>query len=244
MMNNYKMRYDHHTHTVYSHGKGTIEDNVKRAIEVGLEEIAITDHGLRHLTYGMKKEDIPKMRAEIEGLRKKYSEIKIHMSIEANIVRSDTWLDMTDEEVKEFDFIIAGYHFGVRDADCIKNFIFGRDVFSKFEREKMIRANTDMVLNCINRNKIRILAHPGDKAPVYIREVAEACYERGTLMEISSRHRQLTLEQLDEIKDIPVRFCISSDAHLSENVGLHEEALKRAFKAGIDVDRIDNIFRV
>lgn len=38
---------DYHTHTVFSHGHGSIEDNVKAAIKMGLKEIAITDHGFR-----------------------------------------------------------------------------------------------------------------------------------------------------------------------------------------------------
>ena len=42
----YRMTYDHHTHTIYSHGKGTIEDNVKTAAAKGLSSIAITDHGV------------------------------------------------------------------------------------------------------------------------------------------------------------------------------------------------------
>ena len=40
----YRMIYDHHTHTVYSHGKGSIEDNVKVALSKGLKSVAITDH--------------------------------------------------------------------------------------------------------------------------------------------------------------------------------------------------------
>ena len=32
------MIYDHHTHTTFSHGKGSIEDNVKVAVEKGLIE--------------------------------------------------------------------------------------------------------------------------------------------------------------------------------------------------------------
>ena len=37
----YKLLYDLHTHTTFSHGKGSIEDNVKVAIEKGLKAIAI-----------------------------------------------------------------------------------------------------------------------------------------------------------------------------------------------------------
>ncbi|WDC83585.1 PHP domain-containing protein [Caloramator sp. mosi_1] len=40
---------DYHTHTIYSHGKGTIEDNVKAAINKGLKEIVISDHGPGHM---------------------------------------------------------------------------------------------------------------------------------------------------------------------------------------------------
>ena len=35
---------DYHTHTVYTHGHGTVEDNVKVAIKRGLKQIAITEH--------------------------------------------------------------------------------------------------------------------------------------------------------------------------------------------------------
>ena len=50
----YKMIFDYHTHTTFSHGKGSIEDNVKAAVAAGLSGIAITDHGPGHLTYGVK----------------------------------------------------------------------------------------------------------------------------------------------------------------------------------------------
>lgn len=74
----YEMGYDLHTHTIYSHGKGTIEDNVQAAIARGLSHIAITDHGPGHLFYGVKRRDIPRMRKEVDALNEKYPEIKIH----------------------------------------------------------------------------------------------------------------------------------------------------------------------
>ena len=36
---------DYHTHTSYSHGRGTVGDMVLAAKDRGLKEVAITDHG-------------------------------------------------------------------------------------------------------------------------------------------------------------------------------------------------------
>ena len=64
---------DYHTHTKYSHGKGTIEENVLEAISKGIKTIGISDHGYKHLAYGIKLNDIYKMREEIDKLNEKYS---------------------------------------------------------------------------------------------------------------------------------------------------------------------------
>ncbi|MDD6540033.1 MAG: PHP domain-containing protein, partial [Firmicutes bacterium] len=45
MVDKYELVYDLHTHTTYSHGKGSVEDNVREAFNKGLEYIAISDHG-------------------------------------------------------------------------------------------------------------------------------------------------------------------------------------------------------
>ena len=63
---------DYHTHTKYSHGKGTIEENVLEAISKGIKTIGISDHGYKHLAYGIKLNDIYKMREEIDKLNEKY----------------------------------------------------------------------------------------------------------------------------------------------------------------------------
>ena len=39
-----KLLGDYHTHTTYTHGKSTIEENVRQAENLGLKEIAITEH--------------------------------------------------------------------------------------------------------------------------------------------------------------------------------------------------------
>ena len=71
------MVYDHHTHTTYSHGKGSIADNVRVAAAKGLKSIAITDHGPGHMTYGLDRAKIPQMRAEIAALKKEFPDMEI-----------------------------------------------------------------------------------------------------------------------------------------------------------------------
>ncbi|MDD6880048.1 MAG: PHP domain-containing protein, partial [Firmicutes bacterium] len=83
----YRMVYDHHTHTVFSHGKGTIEDNVKVASAKGLKSVAITDHGPGHLTYGIKRGKLIGMRQEIERLKPLYPDMEILLGVEANTLR-------------------------------------------------------------------------------------------------------------------------------------------------------------
>lgn len=72
---------DYHTHTIYSHGKGTIEENVVRALKSGLKEIAITDHGFRHMTYNVRRMDWKTMRQETEFLKTKYPSINIYLGL-------------------------------------------------------------------------------------------------------------------------------------------------------------------
>lgn len=40
---------DYHTHTVYSHGKGSIEDNVKVAISKGIKKLVFQTMGIKTL---------------------------------------------------------------------------------------------------------------------------------------------------------------------------------------------------
>ena len=47
----WKLLYDHHTHTTFSHGKGSIEDNVKEAIAkayASIEKISFDEGFYRH----------------------------------------------------------------------------------------------------------------------------------------------------------------------------------------------------
>lgn len=235
----YETAYDLHTHTVFSHGKGTIEENVKAAIDCGLAYIAISDHGPGHLFYGVKREDVGPMRKEIESLRTKYPQIDIKLSVEANIIHTGNHLDIKPEEWELYDFVIAGYHYGIFHGYCVSNWLYSHGI--RLGGKRLREKNTDMVIKALYENDIAVLTHPGDKGPFDIRMIAEACADTDTLMEISTWHDHLTVAEIKIAAESDVQFIISSDAHTPERVGSFQGGLDRAIEAGLDLSRIVNL---
>ena len=152
---------DYHTHTKFSrnhHGKSTIEENVKVAVQKGLKEIGITEHGFNHIFFGVRRKNIKKMRAEIDRLSKIYP-IKIYLGIEANLISSDGDIDLTEEEQTWFDYVVMGYHtFGKP-----KSFKEYRNFFKPNARAwrknaytaEIIEANTNAYIKAIQKKLLR-----------------------------------------------------------------------------------------
>lgn len=246
IISKYRMVFDHHTHTIYSHGKGTIEDNVKEAVAKGLESIAITDHGPGHLTYGIDRNKLPQMRAEIEELQLKYPQIKILLGVEANTLRVEPFLDVAPEERKDYDILLAGYHFGILNAGMVPNYLNKHAGLFGGETSTLKVKNTAMMLDALyyneeHGNHIDVLTHPGDKGPFDIADIARACADTGTFIEINDKHHHLTVEEIKIAAAFDVKFIIGSDAHIPSRVGSFEGPLGRALEAGLDPARIVNI---
>lgn len=242
----YRLSYDLHTHTTFSHGKGSIEDNVKSAVSRGLATIGISDHGPGHVTYGVKRSNISVMRVEVELLKPFYPEIEILLGVEANIINPSGKLDVSVEELKQFDYLLAGYHYGVFGEKPVQalglhaqNLILS-GWFHRSTKKQKIR-NTELMIRAIYENKIKILTHPGDKGVFDIGEIALACGEKGTLMEISTWHDWLTVEGIKQAAKTDARFVISSDAHTPERIGDCIGAVDRIKAAGLDFERVENL---
>jgi putative hydrolase len=239
-----KIFADYHTHTIYSHGKGTIRENVESAIKKGLKEIAICDHGPSHVGFGVKRKNFKKIREEIDKLNQEYKQIKILMGVESNIIGYDGEIDVNDEIIELIDILLVGFHFGAMPksiSDAYNMFILnylGR--FSKEIAKKARKMNTKAVINAINRYDIDLITHPGAKVDIDTRELAKAASQRGTALEINASHGFLTLEYLKIAMEENVKFLISSDAHRPEDVGNVDSAIQRALKAGLKTDRIKN----
>ncbi len=249
VISKYRMVYDHHTHTIYSHGKGTIEDNVKVAARKGLKSIAITDHGPGHLTYGIKMDKLPQMRADIQAIKDKYPEVEVLLGVEANTTRVEPFLDVSPEESRQFDIMLAGYHFGILHAGMVPNYLHKHAGLFKEENSTLKVKNTAMILNALyyneeHGNHIDVLTHPGDKGPFDIEDIAKACADTGTFMEINDKHQHMTVEEIKIAAAYDVKFIIGSDAHVPSKVGSFQEPLRRALHAGLDPSRIVNLEKI
>lgn len=234
-----KILADYHTHTIYSHGKGTIEDNVKEAISKDIKTIGISDHGYKHMAYGIKYKDIYKMREEIDSLKLKYKNINILLGIECNILDDSGNIDVDEDILKVVDYIMAGYHFGSKPTS-IKSAINHLDNYI-FKSKKSKIYNTKAVINAMRKYNIFAITHPGDKGDVDIVEIAKVAKETDTRLEINGSHGFLSVEQLEKIKPIKNKFIIGSDAHISENVGNFELAIRTIKEANLDVSLVENI---
>ena len=232
---------DFHTHTKYSHGKGTVEENVKEAALKGLKSIAITDHGLSHIVFGLRRKKIEKLKKDIENIKDKY-DINILMGVEANITGLSGKIDLKPSDYDMFDVVLMGFHKCVY-PDSAKDFFkfFFKNYFNKNSASNStLRDNTNAFVNAIKNNKVDVLTHINHHIMVDCKEIAKVCADYGTLLEINSKRISYSDEQFMEMYDTGVNFIVNSDAHVPCKVGNFEIATDFIKRFNIPVSRIAN----
>lgn len=233
---------DYHTHTVYSHGKGSIEDSVLRAAKLGLREIAITDHGFNHITYGVRRREIPNMRRQITELKVKYPSVKVYLGVEANIISRKGKIDVKPSDKPNLDIIVCGYHKLIWSGiGAAFNYFLPNNLGMHGKATRA--ANTDAYIAALANNDIDILSHPGNFCACDIKEVARACKQYKTYFELNGKRIYLTDRELEIAASEDCEFIIDSDAHKPKSVGDIESTLNRIKRIGIPLERIANYGR-
>ena len=241
----YILESDLHTHTIYSHGKGTIEDNVLAAREKGITKLGITDHGPAHVTYGLDRNKYAEIREEINMFNNLFPEMEILFGIEANILGAEGRIDVKSKELSLFDYVCAGYHYGSIGGGTFKGLVnWAHNYFARTHQratKAQIRYNTATIVAALEKYPIKFLTHPGDKAPVDLLEIAAVCAKVGTLIEINTWHESLSVEDIKMMMIADIKFIVSSDAHTPDRVGDYFGAIDLLLDAGVDMDRVVNI---
>lgn len=235
---------DYHTHTIYSHGKGTIIDNVLSARKKGLKEIAITDHGYNHLTFGVKKRMLKKMRQEIDEINAKYDDIKVLLGMECNIISKDGRIDVDEKSMKYLDILALGYHMMARLSNISDYYnIYFKNYISRLGRvniQKISENNTEAMIKAINNYKVDFITHPGARMPMNIKKLAIEAANTKTALEINSKSNAMSIADIKAVAGLGVKFVINSDAHTPFDVGNFERGIKIAKEAGLIEEQILN----
>lgn len=235
---------DYHTHTPYSHGKGTILDNAFSAKEKGLKEIAITDHGFGHIKYGMKPADVVPMRKEIEIAQEKTG-VKILLGIEANFISADGTIDLTKDQLDLFDIILCGFHYAAKPktfCDAVGFFLPNYSPFAPTKRH--IQRNTEAIMRALDKYPIDVITHMGYACPVDYAALARHCRDCGTLVEINAKHKNFCDEHLLQMQQDKVKLIVNSDAHRPERVGECNYGLNMLTRLNIDPNLVVNVDKI
>lgn len=246
---------NYHTHTRWcNHGQGEIEDYIKMAIELGFEEIAMTEH-VPHRDnqdpYRMLWEDFEAYNQELDEVIEKYKdEIKIIKGFEA-----EYYLDALDnyEMFKEkygYELFVLGQHRSGKNKE-IDNFgpKDSRDLmqYAKEVREALYSgifafvAHPDLALEGHN-------GHQWDEtAEKAMRMIFQTCEDLDIPIEINGNGirngRRYPDKKVFELsKEYDIKYILNSDAHAPEE--LLDEAVIRgkamAEELGIKlIDKLD-----
>jgi putative hydrolase len=236
---------DYHTHSYFSHGKGSIECNVRQALARGLKRIALTDHGFAQPLMGMTGEKLTQMRRIINGLNRKYAgQIEILLGVEANVVSMDGRIDVPDRFLPLLDILSVGLHRMVLTTSqgyvWRVKWALNASTVLKGMRGRLARSCTEALTAAMNRYDVDILTHPGCHYPVQIEQLAAAAAATGTAIEINSAHGMPLACDLKLALNRGVNFAIGSDAHRPERVGDFAVELELARQANIPAGRIIN----
>ncbi len=238
---------DYHTHTVYSHGTGTIMDNARAALDQGLEVLGIADHGPANWGHigTTHLGAFDKIMAETRRVQAELSGLTILAGTEANLISYDGELDIPLELQRRLDQVLAGFHTTIRPKDLGTAVHFASQrLLGKFDsevRRKARNENTKAMVEAIYKNEIDIITHPGLHISIDTHELARACVKRDTALEINAKHGVKSIGFIQAAAKEGARFAIGSDAHQPDKVGRLDAGIRAAQAAGLRPDQVINV---
>ncbi|MBO5046671.1 MAG: PHP domain-containing protein [Clostridia bacterium] len=236
---------DYHTHTPYSHGKGTVLENAIRAKEIGLEQIGITDHGFSHVIFGVRRRQVEKLLSECREAEEKTG-IRVILGMENNIRGRSGNVDLTERDFEQFDLFLCGMHLVIYYSSVYDAFQLGAANYLRTQlkmkpTKRLLRDTTNAYINAVKNHPIDVLTHLNYLCFADAVEVAKCCRDYGTYLEISGKKTHLTDEELYQVAQTGVRFVVNSDAHSVDRIGDIALAKAQIDRVGIPYTQIDNI---
>jgi DNA polymerase (family 10) len=222
------LRGDLHTHSTYTDGRSSIEEMVRRAREIGLEYVAITDHSRRvTMAHGLTPARLREQRREIERIAGRLKGITLLRGIEVDIL-DDGKLDLPDDALAELDWVVASLHYKLQGS-----------------RAEMTRRLTTAMRN----PNVDVIGHPsgrllGHRDPIDfdLPEVLRVAHEEGCALEVNSQPDRLDLTDTAcmAAKRAGVKMVISSDSHSPRDFDLLDYGINQARRGWLEAADVLN----
>jgi histidinol phosphatase-like PHP family hydrolase len=218
--------YDAHTHSNWSDGRNSLEENVRCAEAVGLEVVVATDH------YHPERMDL---RDYVEDLIEldAASTVKVVPGAELAIQDSEGRVLFADSERALLRFVLADLGGSTRGIAVDPPASLDRYFGNVFRAYQGVVANplVDALAHPFNLGRFPANVTPAQLPRSGLRELAAAMFERDVAFEIMNQMcwwfpdmpvTQFDLEYADVLAlfgEANVKFVISSDAHSCGAVG-------------------------
>ena len=237
------IKKDYHMHTTYSDGTGSPEEMILKAIELGLEEVGISDHSWTSFddSCNMRRDEIESYHRELDSLKEKYKgKIKVLKGIE-----QDFYSELPAEG---YDYVIGSVHYlKIEDeyitVDWLPEMLTGAaDKYFGGDMLSLCELYFDTVSGVVEKTGADIIGHfdliskLNEKYalfdasdPRYVsawKKALDKLLETGVPFEIntgalSRGYRTFpypSLEQINYIKERGGALLLSSDAHTPDNI--------------------------
>ena len=263
MKNENKIRVDLHNHTTLcNHATGSVEEYVKRAIELGVDEYGFACHAPMNFDpkYRMKLEERAIYELWVNEVKEKYKDkIKILLGYEVDYLKGYMLDEILDAKV---DYLIGSVHFLQN-----KNEMWGFDnpefigVYENIDIDKIWEDYFNTIKEMAKTNYFDIVGHldlikvfkflPKKDIRLIAKDALKEIKKSNMVLEINPAGLRKPIgepypskELLEEAfaLDIPITF--GSDAHSVEQVGFGYETVidfvkKIGYKKCVSFDKKD-----
>lgn len=207
------------------------------AIEAGLKDVALTDHGRYHK--GVNLEEFLRFRDSIKDL-----EFKGGIEIDNDPETSKQDYEWIEKNYDRLDFVLGSVHFIDKWPFDHANF---KDEFNNWNIDDLYKRYFDEIKNLINKGFIDGLAHldlikifgyrPKKEIGFFVKDVLELAKKKNLTIEISTAGWRKPVNEIYPqneiilmIKELNIPITTASDAHTAKDVGHSYDRLYNLLK--------------
>ncbi|MCF0238506.1 MAG: histidinol-phosphatase HisJ family protein [Sphaerochaetaceae bacterium] len=230
-----------HTHTTYSDGKNSMEDNVLEAIKLGIKTLGFSDHSYTYYddSYCMPENKLNEYLQEGRRLQKRYeNQIDILVGIEADGTTAQSYKDKLDYTIGDIHYLFFDGKCFPIDYDPNENQLGPINTYCDGSVLKYAKVYFEAYYNTIKEIKPTILGHydlitkfslmPEENSTYigFAKEILKETLKICPVIEIntgaiSRGYRKTPYPIPALLKDIPSfggKIILSSDSHQKENL--------------------------